>query len=78
MVQLFKYKDSEIEKILKSIVILIDTREQENSHIKDYFDKKKIAYKPQKLDYGDYSFCIPRNEALGISRELYFNDIVCI
>ena len=29
MVQLFKYKDSEIEEILKSIVILIDTREQE-------------------------------------------------
>lgn len=78
MVQLFRYKDSEIEEILKSIVILIDTREQENSHIKDYFDKKKIAYKSQKLDYGDYSFYVPRNEALGITRELYFNDIVCI
>ena len=78
MVQLFKYKDSEIEEILKSIVILIDTREQENSHIKDYFDKKKISYKVQKLDCGDYSFYIPKNEELGISRELFFNDIVCI
>ena len=78
MVQLYRYKDKEIEEIIKSIVILIDTREQENSHIKDYFDKKKIVYKVQKLDYGDYSFYIPKNEALGISRELYFNDIVCI
>lgn len=78
MVQLFRYKDSEIEEILKSIVILIDTREKENSHIKDYFDKKGIEYKVKKLDYGDYSFYVPRNEALGITRELYFNDIVCI
>lgn len=78
MVELFKYKDSEIDKLLKSIVILIDTREQENSHIKEYFDKKKIKYDIQKLNYGDYSFYIPKNEELGIPRDLYFDGIITI
>ena len=41
MVQLFKYTDKELEDILKSIVVLVDTREQENIHITDYLDKKK-------------------------------------
>ena len=45
MVQLYKYSKSELDKILKTPVILIDTREQENIHITDYFDKKKIQYK---------------------------------
>ena len=78
MVQLYKYSKSELDKILKTPVILIDTREQENIHITDYFDKKKIKYKEMKLDHGDYTFYIPKNEELGISRDLYFNDIVTV
>ena len=30
------------------------------------------------LDYGDYSFFIPKNEKLCIPRDMYFNNKVCI
>jgi hypothetical protein len=78
MVQLFKYTKIEIDEILNSIIVLIDSREKENIHITDYLDKKKITYKEMVLDRGDYSFYIPKNHELGISRDLYFNDIVTI
>ena len=37
------------------MVIIVDTREQENSHILDYFTAKKIPFVKRALDYGDYS-----------------------
>lgn len=78
MVQLHKYTDGELEELLKSIVILIDTREQENKHILSYLDKKKVPYKYLKLNHGDYSFYLPANEKLGIHRDLYFTNIVTV
>ena len=60
------------------MTILIDTREQENSHITDYFDKAKINYEIRKLDYGDYSVKISKNERLGIPRDLYFDKQVIV
>lgn len=69
----YKYTDKEMEELISSMVILIDTREKANSHITDYFERKGIAYKKKALDYGDYSFMIPSNEKLGILRDLYFN-----
>ena len=38
------------------MIILIDSREKQNTHITDSFDKNSIAYKKKALDYGDYSF----------------------
>ncbi len=78
MVQLYNYTDKEIEILLKSIVILIDTREQQNDHILEYLDKKKIKHEKMKLNHGDYSFYIPKDTELGIVRDLYFKDIVSI
>ena len=69
----YKYTDKEMEELISSMVILIDTREKVNSHITDYFERKGITYKKKALDYGDYSFMIPANEKLGILRDLYFN-----
>ena len=75
MLDLYKYSKNEIDTIIKSMVILVDTREKENGneHILAYFDKKKIPYKKKALDYGDYSFMIPKNEDLNIDRDLYFD-----
>lgn len=71
------YKDPEIKLLLKSIVILIDTREQENTHIIKFLDKKKVKHISRKLDFGDYSFYIPKAIELGINNDLYFDkDIV--
>lgn len=78
MLEMFKYSDKEIKDLLKSIVILIDSREQENSHITKYFDEKKIPYRVEKLGTADYSFLIPANSELGIPRDLYFTDKIKI
>lgn len=60
------------------MIILVDTREKKISHITDSFDKNGIPYKKKALNYGDYSFAIPKNEKLAIWRDLYFNKKVCI
>jgi len=78
MIELFKYTDREIKEILKSMVVLVDTREQENSHIIDYFNKRGILFKNHKLYYGDYSCMIPKSEEHGISRDIYFDNTLVI
>jgi len=60
------------------MTIVCDTREQKNDHITKYFDSKKIPWVKEKLPYADYSFKIPCNEKLGITRELYFDKDVVI
>lgn len=78
MIQNFKYTDKEIEELIQSMVILVDTRERKADHILEYFDKKDITYKKKALDYGDYSFMIPANEKLSIPRDLYFTNKVVV
>lgn len=75
---MYKYTDDEIKILLKSMVVVVDSREQENKHILAYLNKKKIPYISQKLGHADYTCMIPKNEALGIMRDTYFNNIVSI
>ena len=42
ILSLYKYTDKELEQLVKSIVILVDTREKQNAHIIEWLDKKKI------------------------------------
>lgn len=62
------------------MTILVDTREHDgkNDHILNYFDSKNISWKRYKLDYGDYSFMVPKNEELSIPRDLYFDRRIII
>jgi len=72
----YKLTDTEIKKLLaENLVILFDSREHDkkNQHILDYFDKKRINYKKQKIDEGDYTAIITKCEKMGIYRDLYFN-----
>ena len=78
MIDNFHYTDKEMEELISSMVILVDTREKVNQHILDYFDKKGIAYKVKALDRGDYSFMLKANEKLGIPRDLYFSNKVIV
>lgn len=78
ILNLYKYTDSEIDQIVKSLTILVDTREKENSHIIDWLKKKKIPYKSKALSNGDYSFFIPANPELNIDRDLYFDHEIMI
>jgi hypothetical protein len=69
----YKFTETEINKLLKeNFMILYDTREQVNQHVLDYFDKKKVQYKKQKIDEGDYTAIITKRPELGIYRDLYF------
>ena len=54
----YKYTDKDIKKLMSSLVMLVDTREKQNSHILDYFTKNHITYERTALSYGDY--CKPR------------------
>lgn len=47
---------SEKNDFMKSVTILIDTREQVNNHIVEVLDNLGIMHESQKLDFGDYSF----------------------
>ena len=78
ILNLYKYTDKEIDELVKSMVILCDTREKSNAHVTDWFDKKKITYKSKALSNGDYSFYVPANEDLNIDRDLYFDREIMI
>lgn len=73
-----KYKPKEINEILKSIIILIDTKEKVFAHIEKYFKTKDIKYIRHNLNFGDYSFYIPKNEDLGICEDIYFDKKIAI
>ena len=71
------FTDKEIKAIKNNLTILVDTREQRNQHILNYFEKKNIKYEVHKLDYGDYSCKIPANTIEGQTNDIYFDrDIV--
>lgn len=73
----YKFSETEINKLLKeNFVILYDTREQQNQHILDYFDKSKLGYKKQKVDEGDYTAVITKREDMGIYRDIYFPVVI--
>ena len=73
-----KYTDKEMEALVGSMVVLVDTREKANTHITGYFDRAGIPYKVRGLPYGDYSFFIPANPDLGILKDLFFDNEVIV
>lgn len=77
MLDRLKRTEKELTDLLRSIVILIDTREKKNEHITSYFDKYDVPHKRMALPCGDYSFMLPENPELKIPHDLYFyNDII--
>lgn len=69
----YNFTETEIKKLLnENFKVLYDTREQVNKHVLHYFDSKKIPYKRQKLDEGDYTAIITARPEMGIIRDLYF------
>lgn len=49
------WTDKELADALKDLKIIVDTREQVNVHVTDYFTKQKVNWFNRKLDIGDYS-----------------------
>ena len=74
---MYKFNKKEIKSILDNLTICVDSREQSNQHIIDFFDKKKIPYVVEKLPFGDYSCKIKAGSFEGQERDIYFtNDFV--
>jgi hypothetical protein len=46
----YRYTKKERKQLLKSLVILVDTREQKAEHITNYMKDKGAPYKSKKLD----------------------------
>ena len=75
----YKFTDKELKEIVeKKLVILVDTREQENTHILKWFLDHKVPYKVQALNYGDYSCYLPKGSFAGQLRDIYFTDDIVI
>lgn len=72
----YKFTDKEIDTLLKSLVIVIDSRENQNEHIREYLNKKGIPYEIRKLDHGDYGCKLAENKELGIMRDIFLNSFV--
>lgn len=68
-------KDKDMKKVLENIIILVDSRERNFSHIKMYFKQNKIPYEIKKLDFGDYSFKISKMESLDIEEQSFEKEI---
>ena len=56
-----EYKPTQKQKIdiVRSMVIITDTREKKNDHIIDYLKHNKINYRPEAMCVGDYTFELP-------------------
>lgn len=65
------------QEILDSIIIIIDSREQDMS-IHDWLIRKGKNVLIKKLDYGDYSYMIPKNDKLGIEDDIFMCDKIVI
>lgn len=73
-----KFSLEQIKKLSKTMVILVDSREKENRHITEYFEKHHIAYRKETLSYGDYTFCIPANAEHGVDKDMYFHKEIVV
>ena len=60
------------------MVILHDTKEQQNQHIIDYFEKEGIRHKARSLKTGDYTFMLEADPDFGITRDLWFSDVLAV
>ncbi|MCB8640047.1 MULTISPECIES: ERCC4 domain-containing protein [unclassified Holdemanella] len=78
MLDCYKYTDKEKQEIINSMVVLVDTREKNNQTLLDIWNKKGLKYKKKKLDYGDYSVMIPKNDKLNIPRDIYFDQKIVV
>lgn len=70
--------DKRIAEILKGITILIDSRENVNHEITDYFDANGIKYMTYCLKFGDYSFLSPPIPEFGYYEQICFEKCIAV
>jgi len=60
----------ELDLLNKEILILVDSREKENTHIIDYFNKNNISWSNTKFDHGDYSYTLKNPPKIEFAQEI--------
>lgn len=74
----FYFTDKQYKELVKNMVILRTNNEQKNDHIIAGLDKKGIKNEGRALETGDYCFKILANQELGIVKDWWFVDELCI
>jgi ERCC4-type nuclease len=76
---LFHFTEKEYKSLLSEhFIVLVDTREQNNQHIIDGFERQGIKYKKKSLRTGDYSCVVTAYPEKGITTDWYFTDeVIC-
>ncbi|EEM02026.1 hypothetical protein bmyco0002_56450 [Bacillus pseudomycoides] len=72
----YRYSEKELKQILDTLEIIVDTREQKNQHVLDYFRKKNVPFKIRTMKTGDYSAMIPKNPEMGIMKDTYLTSVI--
>jgi len=68
----YQFTEAELKTLTSRLVLLHDTREQENSHILTWLDNASIRHKRRSLATGDYSIMLPASPEHGLLRDIYF------
>ncbi len=71
-------KQCNIDKLIGQLVVLVDTREQNNQHIISYFDKKGVKWRLKALETVDYSCELKANLELGLPFDITLENVVGI
>lgn len=72
------YTEKQYKELVSNMVILRTNNEQKNEHIIDGFDKKGVKHEGRSLETGDYCFKLLANQELGIVKDWWFTDELCI
>jgi ERCC4-type nuclease len=73
-----KLKKANLEKLIRNMVVLVDSREDKNKPIIQYLQKNNIPFVIRKLDFGDYSCMIQKNEELGLPFDISLEKNIAI
>lgn len=71
----YYYTEKEFKTLCGDIEILCDTREQENEHILNWFDKKKVQHCERALKYGDYCFRISPKSNVRLAAAWFTDEV---
>ena len=72
------YTDKKYKELLSHMIVLVDTRENTNKNVTDWYERNNIKWKSRALKTGDYGLMVESCPELGFSIDTYFSDELCI
>lgn len=72
-----KLKEKEIKELIDTIIVYVDSREKLPNHITECFDKYNINWEVKKLNSGDYSAILPKNDKYN-TPEIDLREELCV